>query len=142
MQDIGFTVGDKQLLEEGIESIADELGAAFASCGRRLEVSERFTDSDVHEVTIGPESAIIADWSDDGFDMDCDLPRVGGGTWPCRTHMAVMIRLLRAALGELPDAATWQLCNFDETFTFFIATRDQVETAAKSSKHEAIYDFD
>lgn len=142
MQDIGLTVGDKQRLEEGIESLADELRAAFASCGRHLEVSERSTDNDVHEVTIGPETAAIADWSDEGFDMDCDLPLVGGGTWPCRTHLAVMIRLLRAALGELPDAATWQLCNFDENFTFFIAKRNQIETAAKSNEYETIYDFD
>ncbi len=142
MQHIEITVGDKQLLEQGIESIVDELRAAFATYGRHPEISERFVDSDVHEVTIGAETAPIADWSDEGFDMDCDLPLLGGVTWPCRTHLSVMIRLLRAALGELPDAATWQLSNFDEYFTFFIATRKQIELAARSDNNEAIYDFD
>ena len=142
MHQIEFTVGDKQLLEEGIESIADELRAAFASYGLRVEVSECWADTDVHEVTIGTETAVIADWSDEGFDMDCDLPLVGGGTWPCRTHLSVMVRLLRAALAVRPDAATWQLSNFDEHFTFFIATRDDVEAAARAADNEAIYDFD
>ena len=142
MRPIEITVDDKQLLEEGIESIADELRAAFATYGRRPEISERFADGDVHEVTIGAETAAIADWSDEDFDMDCDLPRLGGGTWPCRTHLSVMIRLLRAALGERPDGATWQLSNFDEHFTLFIATRGHVETAARSANDEVIYDFD
>ena len=137
------SIGDKEIVEVGIDSVADDLRAIFRLFGRTLEISERFGDEAgdlddlAYEVTINGRSALLYD-PDDEF--DCDLPQLGAdGTWPCREHMRLLIELLRAAFPPV-DGATWQLANLDEDFPLLVATRDEMMAYVEAGY--AVYDFD
>ena len=113
-------IGDKDLVEDGIEAIADDLVRIFAAAGIEIGITEIIEDNGDEErqvATIGSVEAVLVDFGEDALAWDES---------GARTHMVRVLRAIRSAYGTSSDGAAWQLANLDEDFVFVLVTPEEL----------------